>query len=123
VAAIIINHTIKNHMEDQEKRANRRGAQINLKPAAGNSPSAQEKSSIPNRTATLPSGAVAEFLPFKGKHLRIAQRMSGSDQSLVMYAIIATVTLIDGKGIVMEDLDEMDGRDVLKLIEEYEGLF
>lgn len=66
----------------------------------------------------LPSGASAVVKEtFKGKHIRKAQAISGGDSSLVIYSLIAQLVEIDGKGIVMEELDEMDGRDVLKLME------
>lgn len=68
---------------------------------------------------TLPSGKTAEISGFKGKHIREAQRMADGDASKVIYGLIAMLTTIDGEPIVMEDLDEMDGRDVLKLMGEF----
>ena len=66
---------------------------------------------------TLPSGAVATIKEnFKGKHIRRAQAVSGGDSDKIIYSIIAQLTEIDGAGIVMEDLDELDGRDVLALM-------
>lgn len=116
MAAIIINLQ-KNTMETPKQK------RTNLKPSAGNSPAAQERASEPNETLTLPSGAVAEFLPFKGKHVKSSQRLANGDETKVIPAIIAVATLIDGKSIMMEDLDEMDGRDVIKLMGHYQGLF
>lgn len=91
--------------------------------AQPSTPAAQANASKPNETETLPSGATAEYLPFKGKHVFKAQRLADGDQSKVLAAMAATATLLDGKAFVIEDLDEMDGRDVLQLIAHYNGLF
>ena len=65
----------------------------------------------------LPSGAKATISEgFKGKHIRKAQAISGGDSNLIIYSLIAQLVEIDGARIVMEDLDEMDGRDVLALM-------
>lgn len=67
----------------------------------------------------LPSGAIAEVKPFKGKHVRIAQMQGGTDQSKFLFSLIAQCVFIDGKPVIMELLDEMHGPDVLHLM----GLF
>lgn len=69
----------------------------------------------------LPSGKTAVISPFKGKHVREAQRMADSDLSKMTFAIIALTTKIDGQPILMEDLDEMDGPDVIELMGEFAG--
>lgn len=69
----------------------------------------------------LPSGKVAVIAPFKGKHVREAQRIADGDTSKIMFAMIAVTTTIDGLPVVVEDLDEMDGQDVLKLMGEFGG--
>lgn len=71
------------------------------------------------KTIKLPSGKEAKILEFKGKHIREAQRIAGTDVSKFIFAMIAVTTTIDNKPIVMEDLDEMDGRDVIKLQAEF----
>lgn len=71
------------------------------------------------KTIALPSGKKAEIKDFKGKHIRDAQRIADGDVSKFIFAMIAVTTTIDNKPIVMEDLDEMDGRDVLKLQAEF----
>lgn len=76
-----------------------------------------------NKVITLPSGAVATKTPFKGKHVREAAKLSGGDQIKGVFAIIAITCLIDGNKITIEELDEMDGADVLTLMGEFEGLF
>lgn len=74
---------------------------------------------IEAKEITLPSGAVATLNPYKGKHIRQAQKLSNGDETKLVPAIIASTVLIDGKPIVMEDLDEMHGPDVLKLMGEF----
>jgi hypothetical protein len=64
---------------------------------------------------TLPSGKVAEVLDFKGKHIRQATEIADGNSGKMIFALIALVTTIDGRGITMEEIDEMPGRDVLKL--------
>lgn len=71
------------------------------------------------KVITLPSGATAEINPFKGKHVREANRLSDGDASLFIFAMIATTCTVNGKPIVIEDLEEMDGRDVLRLQGEF----
>lgn len=68
-----------------------------------------------NRTVTLPSGKVAVIAPFKGKHVREAQTIAGGDASKLLFAIIALSVSIDEKPVLLEDLDEMDGLDVITL--------
>lgn len=64
----------------------------------------------------LPSGKVAVVGEFKGKHVREAQRIAGSKADMFMFALISLTTTIDGRPIVPEDLDELDGRDALELM-------
>lgn len=86
-------------------------------------PNEAKKKSMPNQKFTLPSGAVVEKTPFKGKHVREAQRLMDGDQSKYTAAIISVACLIDGKKVTMEEMDEMDGRDILKLMEIFTELF
>lgn len=76
-----------------------------------------------NNTVFLPSGKTAVINPFKGKHVREAQKIADNDTSKMLFAMIAVTTTIDGKAIVMEDLDEMDGKDVLTLMKEFGSFF
>jgi hypothetical protein len=65
----------------------------------------------------LPSGAVLGVkTKFKGKDIREAQKMSGTDSSKIMFALIALTCDIDGKPFVMEDIDEMEGADVFQML-------
>lgn len=74
-----------------------------------------------NKEIKLPSGKVATIMEFKGKHIRKAAQIAEGDSGLLIFALIAQCTLIDGQPIVAEQLDEMDGRDVLKLQTEFSG--
>ncbi len=64
----------------------------------------------------LSSGKKATIKPFKGRDVREAQKISGTDTSMVIFAIVAQTTLIDGLPITAEDLDDMDGMDVFDLL-------
>ena len=86
-------------------------------------PNEQKNKSIKPVIIELPSGVKATKVDFKGKHVREAQRLADGDQSKALFAIIAVATLIDGKKITIEDIDEMDGRDVIHLMAEYQGVF
>jgi hypothetical protein len=68
---------------------------------------------------TLPSGKTARIMDFKGKHIRQASEMAGDDATKVVFAMIAICTTIDGEPVVMEDIDEMPGKDVLVLQKEF----
>ena len=70
------------------------------------------------KTITLSDGRIATIGDFKGKHLLAAQRAAGGEQEKVPFGMIAACVTIDGAKIVIEDLEEMDGRDVFKLIGE-----
>jgi hypothetical protein len=67
------------------------------------------------QTEVLPSGKIAVVGEFFGKHIREATRIADGDSGKMIFALIAITTTIDGKPIVVEDLDLMQGRDVLKL--------
>lgn len=74
---------------------------------------------VTGKEIKLTSGKIAVIQPFKGRHIMQAQRIAGGDQERFLYALIAMLTTIDGQGIVLEDLEAMDGRDVLKLMGEF----
>lgn len=66
----------------------------------------------------LPSGAKATFVKFKGKHVMAAQRLCGNSGDKLILAILSIITKIDGKSLVLEDFEEMNGKDVMKLMAE-----
>lgn len=86
-------------------------------------PNEQKNKSEKPKIIELPSGLKAERSKFKGKHVKEAIRAADGDQSLVMFAMIAASTLIDGKKLTVEQIEEMDGMDVLALMADFNGLF
>ncbi|HUC16455.1 MAG TPA: hypothetical protein VMA37_02075 [Acetobacteraceae bacterium] len=75
------------------------------------------------REVSLPSGAVARIRRAKGKDVRKALMMVGQpfDPSRYSFAMIACITKIDGKGITMEGMDDLDADDVVALMTEVNG--
>lgn len=74
-----------------------------------------------NKEIILSDGRKAQVLPFKGHHIRQAQKLMGDDTSMFLFALIALCVEIDGKPVLVEDLDHMEGKDVLKLQAEFSG--
>lgn len=68
---------------------------------------------------TLPSGRKCTILKGKGIHARNATMMMDGDSSKYMPLLMAQLVLIDDKGIVFEDLDEMDLQDYLAIQGEF----
>lgn len=75
------------------------------------------------RTVELPSGRTASIRKGKGRDLIQASRMAGgaSDGIKISMAIIAVLTLIDGEPLVIEQVEDMDLNDVMKLLAEAVG--
>lgn len=71
----------------------------------------------------LSDGKIAKVGEFKGKHVLQAQKVAGKDTDKMIFALIATCVTVDDKKIVMEDLEEMNGGDVLNLMGEFSGNF
>lgn len=71
---------------------------------------------------TLSSGAKASIKKGKGRDFLNALRKTQNANEII-FALIAEVTQINGKPIVMEDLYEMDLTDVLQLQMEIAGNF
>ncbi len=78
-------------------------------------PSAPEAAVKPAFKEIELSCGLARIMRFKGKHIRQATRDAEGDSGKMMFALIAATTTINDKSIIPEDLDEMDGEDVLKL--------
>ncbi len=64
----------------------------------------------------LPSGKVATVFPCKGKHIRMASTMTNGDQALFMPALMAQLVKINGSEMVMEQFDELDGKDYMAIM-------
>lgn len=94
-------------------------------PTKPRTPAASQNAATPvgNKKITLPSGAVCEKIPFKGKHIREAIRIGGDDPIKSVFAMISVCSLIDGKKLTVEEIDELPGEDVIELMQEFQGLF
>lgn len=66
------------------------------------------------KTLTLPSGAVAEIRPGKGRDLLAAQRQA-KDPAEIGFGLMAQLVTIGGQKKVLEDYLDMDLADVLAL--------
>lgn len=79
--------------------------------------SAKKDASVFNEdgTVTLRNGKIAKFQEFKGRHVREAQKAADGDSSKMMFAMMAMCITIDGQPLVMEDFDNLNGGDCLKL--------
>lgn len=88
-------------------------------------PDAQEKANThaKSKTIQLPSGAIAECIDSKGKHIIEAQKQSSEDPNKLIFALIAVCTKIDGKQLVMEDVEELSSADCFKLMAEFGSAF
>jgi hypothetical protein len=67
---------------------------------------------------TLPSGKQAVMRPYKGRDIKRASRMVDMQREpfLLLFALIAIATTIDGSEVTVEDIEDMDGDDVFDLI-------
>ena len=74
---------------------------------------------LETKVIILPSGVKAEIISGKGKHAQKALQLTGGDQSKYLGALMAQLVLIEGKPIVMEDLDEMSLRDYIAISEAF----
>lgn len=72
---------------------------------------------------TLGDGRIAVITDFKGKHVLQAQKESNGEEDTFLATLIAKTTTIDGKPIVKEDLEEMDGFDFLIIMGEFSAGF
>jgi hypothetical protein len=86
-------------------------------------PGAASEGNTYPKTIALPSGATAEIAAFKGYHIREAQKIAGDDTDKMVFALIALTTTIDGRAVTMEDIDEGDGFDAMRLMKEFSGNF
>lgn len=80
---------------------------------AATSPAAPAAAKNVKLSGTNRAAVIRTFL---GKDIREAQRVADGDSSKIMFAIIAITTTIEGEAVTMEELDEMDGFDVMDLM-------
>lgn len=104
-------------MAKQTKTATPKQAAKKKAPAAKKTVVKPIKGAV-EETFTLPvSKGKCERRAFKGKHIREALKVADGDTSLTPYAMIAQTITVDGKNIFAEDIDEMDGRDAMVLLQ------
>jgi hypothetical protein len=72
---------------------------------------------------TLPSGAKATIAPFKGRHVKEAMKHAGDGAGAydIVFSLISMLVTINGQRIVPEQMDDMDGMDVMMLVAEFSG--
>jgi hypothetical protein len=76
------------------------------------------------KTVTLKkTGRTATIAPFKGRHVREAQRRADGDSEAIVFHILCALVEIDGEPLHLEDIDDMDGSEVLQLMGEMGGNF
>ena len=75
------------------------------------------------KVVQLPSGKTATINKSKGKHIREAQKLSSDDSSLYMNALMSQLIEYDGRFLVMEEYDEMDGEDYMELLKNVSDVF
>jgi len=68
-----------------------------------------------SKRCTLSDGKVAICHRLKGKDRTLIKRLAGDDKNKFEDALIAVSTKIDGKDIVMEDLDALWFNDAMQL--------
>lgn len=75
------------------------------------------------RKITLPSGAVASIREGKGRDLLAATRAAGgaNDPMKIAFGLIAALVTIDGRALMIEDVEDMSLADVFKLQGEVMG--
>lgn len=76
---------------------------------------------MPNGTKefTLPSGKKVVIYPGKGKHAMEAIKMCDGKMDRYLPSLMSQLIEIDGQGVVMEDLEEMDLQDFMSLQGEF----
>lgn len=84
----------------------------------------EAKASDGAREVQLPSGARAIIRRGNGRDLRLAQMAVGEpfDDARFEYALIARLTVLDGRKLKMEEVDELPIGDVLVLQREVSAI-
>lgn len=71
------------------------------------------------KQVTLSDGRTAVIKKGKGKHAQNALKVAGGDGEKYITALMAQLVEIDGKRVVMEDLEEMDMKDFMAIQAEF----
>lgn len=69
----------------------------------------------PVKYVLLEDGRIAKIVKGKGKHVEQATLIAGGDQSKYFSALMAAVTTVDEKPVIMEDLSEFDMQDYMHI--------
>lgn len=67
----------------------------------------------------LSDGRKAQILKGKGKHAQDAMDLSEGKSKLYMSTLMGILVTIDGKGIIPEDLGELDMKDYNKILAKF----
>lgn len=67
----------------------------------------------------LKDGRRVIILKGKGRDARLAQQAAGADAGKLTQALMAQLVRIDGQQLVMEDFDELDLPDYMKIMQEF----
>ena len=68
---------------------------------------------------TLPSGKTATIREGKGIDSQKAMKICGGDSGRYLTALMAVLCDIDGKGVVMEDIEQLSLKDYNSLLAEF----
>src|SRR5687768_17520795 len=80
-----------------------------------NTISAIDEKGKPVRYVQLSEGSIAKVRNGKGRDVEQATMIAGGNQAKYFSAMMASVSEIEGKPVVMEDLGELDARDYLRI--------
>lgn len=69
-----------------------------------------------SRSFSLSAGEKCVIRAGKGKHMKNAQRIAGTDKSAYMGALLAQLVTIDGEKITAEELEEYPLKDYMKMM-------
>lgn len=82
-----------------------------------------ESKKIPiDKEIELPSGKKASIKKGKGKHIINATKMAGGDPGKLIPCVMQVLVLIDGEKVTVEDLEELDLKDYMRLQTEFSDL-
>jgi hypothetical protein len=82
-----------------------------------------DEAAVGTKSITLPSGKIATIKKFLGRDIREAQKICDGESDMLVFAIIAVTTTIDGLPILAEDIDFMPGEDVMQLMQSFGSNF
>lgn len=69
-----------------------------------------------SRSFELSNGKMCVVREGRGKHMKNAQRIAGTDKSAYMGALMSLLVKIDDESVTMEELEELPLRDYMKMM-------